>query len=424
MSWFKSAWEAASSLSPKVKLGLGVGAAAAAVGYYLFGTRDRRQNTYFRYQDTRRNLSRRKTLPDRLGNMMQQTPLVYGLEDESREPLRNQYLMPPGFEKRVVIPSSISTVGPYTADNLNNVTWRGYRKRGKNPNLSIYNPKTSQSINEKLQRRMRSQSVIEKMQHHDPSVRKRKEKFQRSKQMRIIVENELGQWREGLPRQYKKSVHDRFSKALLRHPRYSPSETFQEDDQEIMEREGMNSVGKAKFQSQTRRSSKFGLEFQRKQGKDVAFMLDFPSFGKQSGDYGFQINKTKTGNRAGGGQSSARVPITTSELRKAYRDKDAPGTQPTFFVGGKKVPAPWVQRSDQWAKYGRYRLNKYREAWETVGTSHLQRLEQQEGYKNASDHNARANFLKQAWLNSGRGIYRKKDKPKLVSGGRRRANSV
>lgn len=311
--------------------------------------------------------------------------LVYGLEDESREPLRDKYKMPSGFEKRVIIPESIATVGPYTADHFNNVTWRGFTEKNGKPNLSIFNETTQKRIENS------------------------KSDFSKHKK---DVEDVLSPWRDSLSKEFTTDKHDQFFKELMAHSRYSPAKTSMENGNEIKEREGDKNVGKAKFQSQTRKSSKFGLEFQRKNDQNVAFMLDYPSFGSKPDNYDFQINKVKTGNRAGGLKSSERVPITTSEMRKAYRDKDERGTQPTFFAGGKKVDAPWEQKKDDWGKYGTYRLKKYEAAWEQKDPSAL--IEHQKKFNHLKDDNARANFLKTEWLSKGHDIPRVKDKPNLV----------
>lgn len=332
------------------------------------------KNYYFRYQDFKRRIPfyQGKPLPPKLDELFKRNALIYGLEDNAREPLRSKFITPDAFKKRVMPSGGIGTIGAVTADHLNNATWRDYREDGGILNNSIFNPATEERVTQEINRRGANTRGAD----------------------RAAIKSILNEWRRALPDELRTPVHDEYFNRLLDHKRYSPVATRAEENLAVAQREGLNEAQaiKARFQSQTRRASKFGLEFQRERNRPVAFMLDYPGFGGKPESYEFQINKIRTGHRAGGGSGEMRVPITTSELRKAYRDSDRKGRQPDFFIGGKAVLAPWETNSDEWDQYGKYRKEKYRAAFREAGLK-------PPGNINGMSPNQAANALKDVWLN-------------------------
>lgn len=107
-----------------------------------------------------------------------------------------------------------------------------------------------------------------------------------------------------------------------------------------------------------RRACKFGLKFVIEQRKGtVHFVLDVPAYFNVPGNRIDSLDAvTKT-------QHAGHVPITTSELRCCYRNRDAwcpPGgvSLLKFYFNLIEVNPPWVDEPAIWAIYEAHRIQK------------------------------------------------------------------
>ena len=104
-----------------------------------------------------------------------------------------------------------------------------------------------------------------------------------------------------------------------------------------------------------RRACKFGLQFVIEQKKGtVHFVLDVPVAFGVPGNRIVSLDVVKKGQHAG------HVPITTSELRCCYRNRNAwiPTGRLKFYFNLNEVNPPWVEESNDWAIYEAHRIQK------------------------------------------------------------------
>lgn len=318
-------------------------------------------------------------LEDKPGRKKEHHVLVYGTED-AREQQRGDGQhpaispnIPTGFkEKRKDQPSGWATKGFYTADRYNNYTWRDFPKNLSlsvcetkiTPYFSIFNPLylKDSPTDEKIKGDLVS---FKDSQHYDNDDK-----------------NEVTEYQN----------------KLLEHPSYSPIKTLRESKEFVKEKEPVGPQGdgdigitkeekeeaKSRFELQTRRACKFGLEYMAQKQKtrsdmgEIAFLSSV--HGNQADgtnkveptDSKFILEKTKTGNRPGGGSSSERVPITTSEQRKLFRIRSGNIGIRFYDSGGKLIKAPWNRdgiNKDGWHQYECRRREKYERLAGRLGIS-------------------------------------------------------
>lgn len=272
------------------------------------------------------------TFSDHLHGAGEHRVLVYGTED-ARTGYRETFKgLPEGFMgKQAKQPSGWATTGYFTADRYSNYAWRDFPFE-KEANLSIFNPDYKAHLTAK---HGRDREAITK------DLRK-----------------DLEKWTDSLD---QPSEVKEFQRQLLDHPRYSPLVTFFESDEHVLRKEGMvgGDAAKARFQLQTRRASKFGLEYMKTNEGSVAFIREVKTVGEAPKDSSLVVHKAKTKSRPGDKEAAmSRVPITVSEELKAYREKaDFDGL--AHYVEGKRVDAPWKSDRDNWGKHGTLRAEKY-----------------------------------------------------------------
>lgn len=236
-------------------------------------------------------------------------------------------------------PVNFATKGFYTVDKYNNYSWRDFEYNGK-PSFSIFNP--------------------EYKGKSDSDIR-----------------DDLKKWTSNLNynNEVDKSYVLDYQEKLLAHPSYSPILTYHESDEFIKERTGCKeNTPKGRFELQTRRACKFGLEYiSKKEDGKIAFLRSIDGENMPENDIAI-LNKEPTKDRANGRTSDTeRVPITTSELLKAYRLNMNQNKIYFFDQEGKKIDAPWVKEQKEkksgkdentdkistWAQYNEKRKNKY-----------------------------------------------------------------
>jgi len=264
--------------------------------------------------------------------------LVYGVEN-ARESYRQSLPdLPTGFrEKSLGQPVGVATTGYYTADRYSNYSWRDFTYDGK-AEFSIFQPAYVEWLTRELGG---NRSAIE-----------------------ARIRADLKAWTASVVDERDRAAVLEFQQQLLDHPSWSPLVTFFESGAHSAAKEGLRAstateVAKAKFQSQTRRASKFGLLFMKTRGGAVAFLREVGStFGELPADSSFTVNKGTSVNRPGGGAGTARVPITVSEERAAHRERrDFPGL--VHFGGGRQVAPPWVADRENWGVHSVNRAHKY-----------------------------------------------------------------
>jgi len=288
-------------------------------------------------------------------------------------------------------PNQKATKGIYTVDFLNNYAWRDYQKEletGKEKQLnSIF---SVHNIDRFLK------AFKEGRGNTDSRIQEHEE----------LICEELKQWTEksirhrNLTEQNATEVKE-YQNGLLQHPLYSPVKLFsqflispkrlqqierarnQEGEAGLLEdkievkknesgeeiqgvgqqkteedREGAKNearkiaIGSVMFKTATRRTCKYGIEWQnmheeRDKGghrkRVLAFLLD-----PYEQKYGYGSVTQKTAKR----QNKDREPITSSELRKVYREeikwssdtqtaKEAESGRVIFYNNFKRVLAPW-----------------------------------------------------------------------------------
>lgn len=108
-----------------------------------------------------------------------------------------------------------------------------------------------------------------------------------------------------------------------------------------------------------RRACKFGLQFviEQRQGT-VHFALDVPAAFHVPG------NRIDSMDAVTKGQHAGHVPITTSELRCCYRNRNAwiPTGRLKFYFNLIEVNPPWIDEPAVWAIYEAHRIQKGRVA--------------------------------------------------------------
>lgn len=248
--------------------------------------------------------------------------------------------LPEGFAKKTIRPAGTATSGLYTIDLYNNYSWRGFKvpnnklePKEKDEYFSIYNPYYNET---------------------DPKK----------------IETDLKEWADkeewtkegaGVPAEQKANIMD-YQEKLLK-SNYSPLETYKESYDFVATKETKdvkNSSGdtdikhteaKRKFELQTRRACKFGLEYAKEKECDIAFLRDEAN--EQA-----VIDKTKIA-------AIGRVPITTSELRKQFRiesrENVPSGSGAVFFDReGAKTSEPWKRDPSQNPS------EKFHEKWNAI----------------------------------------------------------
>lgn len=111
-----------------------------------------------------------------------------------------------------------------------------------------------------------------------------------------------------------------------------------------------------------RRACKFGLQyFIMRQRATVHFALDLPAFYGQ----GLFQSSQDVVDKA---QFAGHVPITTSELRCCYRNREEwmPTGRLKFYQNLVEVDPPWVSQQGVWAQYEAYRYKKHHPILSTV----------------------------------------------------------
>lgn len=310
-------------------------------------------------------------LKDKKGRKKEHHVLVYGTEDarmqQRGEPADEKKgisafaaaspNLPDGFKnKEKKQPFGYATTGFYTVDRYNNYSWRDFAHGTLEPYFSIFNPLY---LKDKLD---------------EGEIRKDLEEFT-EKQSYNLEED-------------RKEVLD-YQKKLLNHPSYSPIKTLQESEKFVLEKEPVGDqkttadedkngvtpkkkeVAKSRFELQTRRACKFGLVYMANKKKDRANMGEIAFLSsvhgnkaneqdkKEPTDSSSILNKAKTTNRAGGGSSSERVPITTSEQRKLFRIRSGNIGIRFYDRYGKLIKAPWNKEGEGWNEYAHERRQKY-----------------------------------------------------------------
>ncbi len=106
-----------------------------------------------------------------------------------------------------------------------------------------------------------------------------------------------------------------------------------------------------------RRACKFGLQYiMDVKGHTVHFVLDVPAY---MGVAGNRINSLDVATK---GQHGGHVPITTSELRRCYRNRAnwTAGANPPlkFYFNLIEVNPPWIDDPAEWAVYEAHRVQK------------------------------------------------------------------
>lgn len=321
-------------------------------------------------------------LEDKPGRKKEHHVLVYGTED-AREQQRGDDQhpaispnIPTGFkEKQKEQPLGWATKGFYTVDRYNNYTWRDFPKKlclsvcGTmiTPYFSIFNPLylKNRPTDDQIKAHL---AAFKDEQHYDN-------------------DNDS-------------SEVTKYQDELLKHPSYSPIKTLRESKEFVKEKEPVGSQtlnqrdngiteeekeeAKSRFELQTRRACKFGLEYMAQKQKtrsemgEIAFLSSV--HGNQADgankveptDSKFILEKTKTGNRPGGASSSERVPITTSEQRKLFRIRSGNIGIRFYDSDGKLIKAPWNRdgiNKDGWHQYECRRREKYERLAGRLGIS-------------------------------------------------------
>ena len=265
--------------------------------------------------------------------------LVYGTED-SREKLRGEKgeSLPTGFsDKGSDRPVGWATAGYYTVDRYNNYSWRDFAFHGES-RFSIYNP----------------DYVLELERFTDKSSKKNK------------IKEDLKTWTGNVtPGEEKNEVKD-YQDNLLSHSSYSPLTTFFEGEDFVKSKEGAGDIAKSKFQLQTRRASKFGLQYMKDKQGQIAFISWVDQKIGLPANSDFVLNKTKSTNRPAGKTSGSRVPITVSEKRKLFRIRHGDSGINFYDGNGKLIKAPWNKGGDKrkWREYDERRRLKYQDLLE------------------------------------------------------------
>lgn len=270
--------------------------------------------------------------------------LVYGTENARKQQREKTNVdLPQGFSlTKDKHPNGYATTGFYTVDIYNNYSWRDFPKgmvvtvneNEIDPYFSIFNP------------------LYLKKKPSDDDIKK---------DLELFTETNLSTL-EG-----KKAEVLEYQKNLLDHPNYSPIKTLRENAEFVKKKEPVEgkdnvkngnditeeekTVAKSRFELQTRRACKFGLEYMskklidRKEMGEVAFLTSVyggsPNKEKEPTDSSDILNKTKTRNRASGKPSHERVPITTSEMRKLFRIRSGNIGIRFYNSAGELVKAPW-----------------------------------------------------------------------------------
>lgn len=259
--------------------------------------------------------------------------------------------LPEGFAKKTIRPAGTATSGLYTIDLYNNYSWRGFKvpnnklePKEKDEYFSIYNPYYNET---------------------DPNE----------------IKTDLKEWADkeewtkegaGVPAEQKADIMD-YQEKLLK-SNYSPLETYKESYDFVATKETKdvkNSSGgtdkkhteaKRKFELQTRRACKFGLEYAKEKKYDIAFLRDKAN--EQA-----VIDKKKIA-------AIGRVPITTSELRKQFRiesrENVPPVSKAVFFDGkGERTLKPWMDAdsSKKWNEIEKNNRKFYKALYDWLGGS-------------------------------------------------------
>lgn len=107
-----------------------------------------------------------------------------------------------------------------------------------------------------------------------------------------------------------------------------------------------------------RRACKFGLEYMIKSNRQVHFVLDIPNNPGTSIDMQDVVNKERYS--GGAAAQNGAVPITFSELRCCYRNRNdwIPTGLLKFYLNLTEVNPPWVTNPALWQQYDLARAKK------------------------------------------------------------------
>lgn len=259
--------------------------------------------------------------------------------------------LPEGFAKKTIRPAGTATSGLYTIDLYNNYSWRGFKvpdgklkPGGEHACFSIYNPYYNETDPDKIKEDLINWADEEKWTKEGA----------------------------GVPAEQKADIKDYQGKLL--ESNYSPLKTYKESYDFVATKETKdvkNSSGgtdkkqteaKRKFELQTRRACKFGLEYAKEKEYDIAFLRDEAN--EQA-----VIDKKKIA-------AIGRVPITTSELRKQFRiekrEDVPPVSKAVFFDGkGERTFKPWTDAnsSKKWNEIEENNRKFYKALYDWLGGS-------------------------------------------------------
>lgn len=136
----------------------------------------------------------------------------------------------------------------------------------------------------------------------------------------------------------------------LRDTKYSPLEAVKLKTSVILAKGNANAEDLV-----FRRACKFGLQYIiEQQKKTVHFVLDAPAYMGLAGNRIDNLDVVTKGQHAG------HVPITTSELRCCYRNRNVwiPSGRLKFYFNLVEVNPPWVDDPAIWAIYEAHRVQK------------------------------------------------------------------
>jgi len=276
--------------------------------------------------------------------------LVYGTEtarDAQRK--KEAHDLPEGYiEREDTNPpnKAMATKGYFTTDRYNNYSWREFCPDGVDRAFSIYNPN-----------------------------------YHPRNKGEII--DDLKKWTKAHTPGDQLSEVEKYQDKLLEHPRYSPIVTYFESNNFVKEKakkfkdeEVSEDLAKERFDLETVRACKFGLDYIKEKGGQIAFL--FSVDGDTNPASSENILEKRRFPRAQG--KPDRVPITTLEQRKLYRIRHNNTGINFFGHDGNAIKAPWNIKGGDfdrhgWIKYEADQRIKYEKLAEKLAINKTGKLE-------------------------------------------------
>ncbi len=286
--------------------------------------------------------------------------MVYGLEKPhsvvgGRSQLRKHWT--PILKKKSLHPfaktvDGLDTKGIASVDSLANDTWREYPSRGA-----------------------KVSGIFRDFDRRDVSARMPTAGMRETFRQRAVAERAVS-----VPPGSSASMGNadelsaEFAAGLFAHPDYSPDRTVgqlrnQQSFLSLRAKEGklkengvpipaeQDNGRDLAFRIQTMRSSKYGIEFGQKPGRQILFEMSGMDT-NAAADEKLPVRTLPVTGRSDSDGNQLRS-ITNAELRKAFRH-DVSDESLSFFESGNTAEAPWLNsKSDVWKSYLRERWKKY-----------------------------------------------------------------